>query len=67
MLKSIRAVADNDAEKEQPQICRNRAVRADTDSRRSSFRLPGTARRELTRSTPQFRGRQFARLAGPDK
>ncbi len=31
MLKSIHVVADNDAEKEQSLICRNRAVRADTD------------------------------------
>ncbi len=31
MLTSLLVVTDNDAEKEQSRICRNRAVRVDTD------------------------------------
>jgi hypothetical protein len=37
MLKSFPVVADNDAEKEQPRICRNRAVRVDTDEATDVF------------------------------
>ena len=37
MLKPFHIVADNDAEKEQPQICRNRAVRAYTDEATDVF------------------------------
>lgn len=37
MLKSLPIVADNDAEKEQSRICRNRAVRVDTDEATDVF------------------------------